>query len=335
MKTISTLITLIVFAHFGFSQPVISNVVPNFGDQMVHNEAESAPDAGASGANITWDFSDFVVNEYTATSNAVHPNEVEYSDLFPDATMAWSVDVEVGGYSHFLSFGNDQLTNYGTAFSYMGSFIGVVLDNPMIMFNYPLNYQDTGNDTYSGITTTPAADSPLTAETSYVVDGYGTIHTPYGTYENVLRVTTTGVSHITTFGIESTTTSTASSWYSPDYPVMVYSLGTSVVTQGSITDTSYSSSALVSYTGATGIDKIDATAILTIYPNPASEYIVLDAEVKDKAELKIYGSDGKLVMDRLIHTRDKIDVNNLSPGYYIAMLMAEGTQYKPVSFVVY
>lgn len=162
MKTVFTAFTVIVFANFGFSQTVISNVVPNFGDQMVYKQTEGSPGPGASGPNVTWDFSDFVINEFSATSTAIHPNDAEGSDLFPDATMVWTVDLGVGILNSFLGFANNQFTNYGSVSSSMGSAFGVVLDNPEIMFTYPLNYQNIETDTYSGNIILPSVISPMT-----------------------------------------------------------------------------------------------------------------------------------------------------------------------------
>lgn len=53
--------------------------------------------------------------------------------------------------------------------------------------------------------------------------------------------------------------------------------------------------------------------MLDFYANPFTGYIILNAAVKNIAALKSFNSYGKLVIDRLIYTYDRIEVNDLSP----------------------
>lgn len=78
-----------------------------------------------------------------------------------------------------------------------------------------------------------------------------------------------------------------------------------------------------------------AQKIFKIYPNPASDFIVLNVEIQGKVELKVFSSDGKLVMEKLLQSNEKINVNSFSSGYYVAILEIDNAQFKPISFVVY
>lgn len=335
MKTIFTLITLLVFTNFGFAQPVISNIVPNFGDQMVYAQAENPPSTGASGANVIWDYSVFVGDELSANYIVNHPSDVEGSDDFPNATMVWTVDIGFAILNSFMSFANNQFATYGTVSSFSGMTSGTFLQNPDVLVTYPIHYQDTGSNNYSGIVLSGGIESPLTGESSYVVDGYGTIHTPYGTYENVLRVTTTKIQTLSSFGFESINNITETSWYSPDYLVPVYLMSSSIETiMGLPSDSSSAATALASYTGVTGIDKIDANVLFNIYPNPATDYITIASHFQGAATLSIFSIDGKLVVQKSVQRNDQVHLEKLQAGFYIARLQVADKQFTQSSFVV-
>lgn len=335
MKTIFTLFTFIVFAHFGFSQPVISNVIPNFGDQMVYYQTDSIPGPGASGANVIWDFSDFAVDEYGANYTVNHPNDVDGSDQFPDATMVWTIDIGFGVLNSFMSFENNQFASYGSVAALSGATSGTILDDADVLYPYPINYQDTGSDTYSGIVHAAGYENPLTGESTYVVDGYGTVITPYGIYENVLRITTSKVQVLTTVGMEMIANITETIWFSPDYPVPVYLMSSTIDTyMGVALDSSFAATALVNYTGATGIDKIDSNVKVDIYPNPTTDYIIIKSDFQGVALLSIFSIDGKMVAQKSVHNTDRVDLSQLQAGYYLARLSFDDKPFANTAFVI-
>lgn len=335
MRSIFTLFMAMAVINFGFAQPVISNVIPNFGDQILQNQADGALDPGASGENVTWDLSSFAVDEYSANYVVKAPGDVEGSDQFPDATVVWAIDMVFMQMNAFMSFADNKFTDYGVVTTSSGVLIGRTYDDPEVHFKHPLNYLDTGSDTYSGIVSSVGTESNVSGETSYVVDGYGTLITPYGTYENTLRITTTKVETLTVLGTEQTSDITETSWYSQDFAAPIYVISSIVDSyMGTPLDSSKSSTVLVDYIKATGVDKIEPNAMFEIYPNPASDYIVLNAEMEGEAEIKVFSTDGKLVINKRVQKHDRIAVHNLSSGYYTAMLIVDGKHYKPVSFVV-
>lgn len=333
MKSIFTLFIVISVANFGFAQPIISNVVPNYGDQLVYNQADIALSPGAAGANITWDFSDSTVDEYSANYTVSHPDEVEGSDQFPDATMVWVVDLDFLVLNSFISFANNKFTDYGSVSSGMGINSGRVYDNPEVHFAHPLNYEDTGSDTYDGSLVMVGNENPLSGESSYIIDGYGTIITPYGTYENVLRITSTKVENFTALGSTVTSNITETSWYSQDYPMPVFMIN-STIDSGSPTEPEHTATALVSYSGSTGVDKISTDKLFGIYPNPAADHITISSDFQGLAELKIFSVDGKIVANKSVRKNDKINMSHLQSGYYIARIFINGKPYAHSGVVI-
>ncbi|HET8962605.1 MAG TPA: T9SS type A sorting domain-containing protein, partial [Chitinophagales bacterium] len=64
---------------------------------------------------------------------------------------------------------------------------------------------------------------------------------------------------------------------------------------------------------------------ITIYPNPASEYIIISGEINAGALLKIYSADGRVVLQEKINTTNtKVNISILPSGVYVIQLIEDG-----------
>lgn len=106
-------------------------------------------------------------------------------------------------------------------------------------------------------------------------------------------------------------------------PVYIIS---STITTGP-TEPEHTATALVSYSGSTGVNKIDTEKLFEIYPNPATDHITISSDFQGTAELVIFSVDGKIVAHKSVHKNDKINLNHLQSGYYIAQLSVNGKPY--------
>lgn len=338
MKKLYLLIPAFLFSFFVSGQSVISNVIPDFGDQFVLNQAEFAPHPGPAGANVTWDFSDHEINEFTANYTVMLPTEVEGAEMFPDASMIWVVELDGFLLASFMGFTNNIFREYGTRSTYDGMSFGVQYSDPFNHFAFPFSFQDTGGDTYAGEVYGIGTNNAITGTQSYVVDGWGTVITPFGTFDNVLRITETSVeTMVTSPTINMITNTIQTSWYSPDYPVPVMVINTDHSSiMGMPTDSSQAVAALVSYTPATvGLNYRKSQNTLSIYPNPTTDQITISAEgLTENAVLNIYSATGKLTKQVSLTANEKVDVSDLSPGIYIAVLQVNGKRYAQRPFSV-
>ena len=68
---------------------------------------------------------------------------------------------------------------------------------------------------------------------------------------------------------------------------------------------------------------------LTVYPNPASNYISLKLPNKFTATAYIYDINGRQVASQALENSDhvKFGINNLSKGYYFVKLQNGNTNY--------
>lgn len=334
MNFIYSLILLIITPIFSFSQSVISNVTPNFGDEFVYNQRELAPSAGLAGANVTWDFSNEDITEFIGNYTVMTPEEVDGSEDFPDATMVWVADFEMFILQSFLNFNNNNMTVYGVKSDYSGSTFGTNYSNPQNQFTYPLSYQDSGSDNYEGMLFGLTGNEIVSGELSYTVDGYGTLITPFDTYENVLRIRTNFTETVTVFGVETVTEIVETTWYSPEYPVAVMNISN---TEGGGAEPSSTITVLAAYTATTtGLTNGKNLIDFDIYPNPASDYVALTFEsVNANSVLNIYSTTGKLVETKAgVQNDQKVDVSGLAPGIYIAVLNVDGQWYAQKQFSI-
>jgi alpha-amylase len=69
-----------------------------------------------------------------------------------------------------------------------------------------------------------------------------------------------------------------------------------------------------------GIKMTDATERAKVYPNPASNYIVV--EKKDLSRIQLYSLvKGILMINKEVQNHDRIDISHLSPGLYVLKLI--------------
>lgn len=70
--------------------------------------------------------------------------------------------------------------------------------------------------------------------------------------------------------------------------------------------------------GSTAINEIDNTKIFSIYPNPTKKYITIRLEDNVKADISVYGLEGKLMLRRQLNQLETIlDIGDLPEGIYI------------------
>jgi len=163
------------------AQPTIdqSNFAPSPGESFVLN-ASAWMDPGASGADVTWDFSALVIDS-TFTYAYVDPASTPMTDSFPTATVAHA---EGGGYA-YRSF--DATGGYYLGYHMGGTSPVVDYQDPELTFQFPCTYGTQWvDDLFADYLPGPAwyYAGSINAE----ADGHGTLILPYGTFTNVLRL---------------------------------------------------------------------------------------------------------------------------------------------------
>ncbi len=192
-----TLGMALFLALSGMTQPVISNMEPAIGDQFLYTQADNTDYTHRdAGADVFWDFSGLYAQVL---------NDLSYSILPPsageeNATSVWCSNFEISNDRHiYRSFGSDLPTTYGSVIvSSIANAYGRKYNTPEEGLTFPVSYQDEGSDTYDGMYVSElfGTEKAFIGNTAYVIDGYGTIETQYGVFENILPVTTTEVEQV-------------------------------------------------------------------------------------------------------------------------------------------
>ncbi|MEM9545702.1 MAG: hypothetical protein AAGA77_07000 [Bacteroidota bacterium] len=209
-------IQFLLLSLFCFCQPVITtDIVPETGKSYKGLYNEGTIDLGPSGANQTWDYSELTAG-FEVNFSILEPENAPGFMDYPDAEFVWNL-VEFENYLFY-----DVTDN---VISQLGGVNGVVGDISFQTINtdwedgfqLPLTYLDSydfltifDNYLFGNYLSSGQRNATLTA------DSYGTIMTPFGTYENVLRVVIERDEFIIT--------STQYAWLHPEsfLPVMVY-----------------------------------------------------------------------------------------------------------------
>lgn len=341
MKTNFTLLIFISFAFLLNAQPVIHNDFVDPGDSFAIKYTNESIDPGPAGADVTWDFSNVQGNYIDFDWSAKDPSDSPFAELFENATVYFEIPPEVA--SEVISESYIYYDNSGDQVSYLGSVIITNAANSQdtqfllltqdadIMFEYPVTFGDQFNDAIEGTNTLSAGGQMFTLErtgnTTTEADGYGTLITPLGIYENVLRVKRTEVIEDRFPGVPQPTTQVWEryDWMSPDRKYILFHTEKVSVQGMPDSGTTY-------YTDADVISSIDNHADwnvdLNIFPNPATEeFHISFANNHTFTELSVTDVTGRRLLHKKVNSNlVSIDVSDWETGVYMIHLSDNGRQ---------
>ncbi len=312
------------------AQPTLTgaNTNPVIGEMFVIKNSNVAVAPGAAGANQTWNVTGLAASS-TATTTFMSVASTPSGSAFPAANIA-GYDGTNYAYSNnsTASSLNQGAVGSGVVFSY---------SNPETILTFPVNFNNTGNDTWSCVFTTSSITFTRSGTTTVTADGYGTITTPANTYNNAMRI-----HFVQSYSdVSSTFTLTYNNdeyiWYVPGTHYAVATTFSLTSSSGNFLGGSYLSSVIA------GLNSYSPLAgSLELFPNPASSELNLSFSALEsgKAELKISNVAGKQlqnISDVNINTGDnnlKINTNDLAPGIYFMGIYMEGILQKNERFVI-
>jgi PKD repeat protein len=187
--------------------------LPGIGDKIVLANDTITQDIspGPSGANQTWDFSQLSADD-TLSLDFVDPAGTQYFDQFPSSTIA----VEQSNATIYAQTTSDAFLFLGTALDTFPQFgLPVQLRNvpPQIVYQLPTTSTTSFTQAYSNTVTAdgsifePGLDSVrivIENQDTVMVDGYGTLITPEGTFQSLrlhTRSATTTTLSFKVFGV--------------------------------------------------------------------------------------------------------------------------------------
>jgi len=346
MKTLSQLLSILLFAGSTcIAQPTITmeDVTPEIGTSVTRMQFQFS-EPGSSGENQLWDFS-VIPSSFPINLAFVAPETAPSSENFPDATHV----IATGSvFSEFRNYANDSISILGF-YSPGGGPNPVSLtiySDPMNYPIFPLNYNNTFSDTYVNQTTNEISTGPDTGTMifnttgSYVahVDGYGTVLTPNGSFEDVLRVhNLSDYEYTSTLNGEFHNAAEVSisryHFYKAGIPLPLVSISTTI---RNFYDGSADTSISCSYLNVIPVSIAEHQNFQTrisIFPNPATTHLNLEIEAETETEfgftlLTIDGKTAHVWPVRAIHNGKnliQLSLPELPSGMYFIQLQGENS----------
>lgn len=279
-------------------------------------------EAGASGANINWDFSDLQFLQ-SFTGYLKNSNLTEIGVNFPDANTELTEFDAI----YYFNVDRDQVAQYG--YSSTNQKIQTRYDVPFVKMQFPFSYSGNFSGTFSGVTYYSGVEQGTISGTySVEADAFGTLNLPGNTvYENVLRIRTEKSYYGTLNSGSQNVDIVTYRWYSEQYRYPILVLTEYTVKSGDTETTKYQ--AAYNNNAVSFILPVSEESIL-LYPNPTNDYLTLECNavaagtlifiIKDVSGKSI-GTFTEQITTGGTHYYDLSDkIKNMLPGIYYLVI---------------
>ncbi len=339
MKTLFTSL-LLLGVLCAFSQPSLTtgtfNLQPG-NNSSVYLIAEPYPSVGNPGANQTWDFSAAVID--TSVNYSVYdPANSTLSATYPDATVLYRL---AGGgqiIEAFYEMLPDSIVYHGYQTTIVAQGVALTqqatFTNTEKIMDLPMSFQQVHTDSFSGPftsfnTTTGTMNYFRSGNITTEYDGYGTVITPFTTYQNVIRIHASEIYSDTlssipgfSFGFESD----IYYWFRPGdkFPIAQH---TTLKQGGLLTSTTVA----VYNPWATSLDDASSNISTSVFPNPANEFLRVTFELAQPqpASIQLYNAAGQVVQKTMLgpspsgQYSSEIEVAGLPAGVYLLEVLSD------------
>ncbi len=298
-----------------------STHVPLIGTSYDYYQSQSFTyHAGAGGANQTWDLSGIsgtlITSNYISLSSASSPSD------FPDANLVESISIAENYY-------RSNSSEHSLEGQYIPNVVRLTFSDRRELLKFPLNYQDSHSETFAGTLENLGAGQNFqrSGTSTITADGYGDLILPYGTVNNVLRVTgvfdygdvfmgTPFFNYIDTICF----------WYNPGTnnfiasTVVTYANGSLALTSGTYID-----QADLSTSGVSLVENPQLKEQLSFAPNPASNSINVLNESLESAQVELIDFSGALYYSTEVEVgKTEINTSQLNAGVYLVRYIQHG-----------
>lgn len=331
LNSISASFLLISSVSFAQTTLTASLINPVIGENFTLNNGTYVS-PGSSGVSQTWDLST-MTGSSAGITNVVTPASTTFGSSFPTATVA--ENNATAGTVNYFKTSSTALQNVGIA----SGTTKIPYSDPEDFLHFPFAYTNTFSDTWAAQFVSGGYTYFRSGTTTVTADGWGTLITPLGTFNNVMRVHFVqdyqdslyiGVPYVMNYYNDEYM------WYRNYTHAQLAAVYTLTTPSGSNAGGLYLSSPV-------GInDMNDMISEYTISPNPTSDLVKLDYTLTEnkKTEVKIFNSLGQIVLNQMnentvqgLNTQE-LNVATLPEGIYFAEILLEGKVAVTKRFVV-
>lgn len=325
MKQLYTLSISILASSIMLAQTTItSSDVGNVGTIIQHFNCETEGiEPGASGNNITWDFSNLVAESDTAYISFIDAASTSHHEDFASANLAQ--EEENSNLSYF-ELNSSEYTYWGSvANDGNGGQILYTYSDAAQYFAFPLNFGDANSDDLLAGYTADGLEFSRTGTIETEYDGFGTLILPTGTFENVSRIKIheDNNDEASTFGqtIAINTTITTYEWIQVGNPEPLLIVAEVVVNSFGSETISHVVKMSPRTPSVVGIQETKTNNTFVAYPNPTQNNITINTA--PNTVVSILNSNGKVVMNKL-NPNGNNDISELTDGVYFLQFNSNG-----------
>jgi hypothetical protein len=301
----------------------------------------------ATGADTTWDYSlltwssqqvDQMLNPInTNTFYALYYADVSFNSNRSNLASTGSLSINI---SNFLTIGDEYNFFYKYSSAYVQQGIGIEIESIPTeiaygprdtIYHFPMQYGNTDGCLSSYKISVPDLGWYVSQQTrTNVVDGWGTLITPFGTFP-VLRVVTqlvpTDSFYIDTLhaGINfPLPTINQYKWIGNNEKEPLLQINTQVILGfESITSITYRDSVRNPVVNSIN-QPANTDVVFNVYPNPASNQFLVSYPNNDGAEMVVTDLDGQELLRKPFAGKlETIDASGWAKGVYLVMLTNE------------
>jgi len=289
---------------------------------------------GDPGTNMIWDFYN-VVASTTDTLSFILPSSTPYPNVFPLSNFAFTTaNPDIGNVFAYMNRNEDKLSYIGNVLESeeMGNVTNTISPENIII-DFPANYLNVYNETYTSEmrigSPTPGIDSLRTFSTiekTTIIDAWGSITTPVGTYnalrqnvnENQIDSTFMKMAGMWVFVDASIDNTTTYSWWTNDISVgfTLFSI-TFDELASEITGISFFNGSIV------GINET-TTQVANVFPNPTRNITNFEFNETVSGKISVSNQLGQIVVNHNFNNKIhmQIDMSNLPQGVYIYQVIS-------------
>ncbi|MEZ5046001.1 MAG: T9SS type A sorting domain-containing protein [Chitinophagaceae bacterium] len=307
-------IALCAFSFISQAQPTMNYVSPTVGDTTkIYLPTYQITSTYPTSGNQTWDFSTYGTDPVSFVSVFENPATTAYATSFP--TADWAAVIYSGTQPFIYIYGKISTDSSWTLGQRSPAFPSMDFDyiDYEVGYRFPYNLNDINND----ISSTTLGEHDTTQE-KYV--GYGSIKTPYSTYNNVVLIE----KKVKSLGV----------WEISSYKWVTVGNFTTVA------EIDYQDSTVVWQENKQTFSAIEEAQWkekynLNIYPNPSrgSAQISYDLESNEKVAIELISANGQYIKTLVDENQwagsHSIPLNTLqlSAGVYFLRVGIGGKQF--------
>jgi hypothetical protein len=320
MKKLYTTL-LLILPFITKAQTITQADLPTVGTAftMAHDTAYQAP-APPAGMGQNWDYST-LLNQKTDTTLFMDATGTPYTGTFPTSNLV-TIDPTDTSYTYFTSNSSGLYVDGFYSSSFHLSYTPSQLYLPV-----PFTFNDVRSsvaraliDTNVIVGGTPQhVNVHIESDDDFIADGTGTLITPTGTYNNVLRVKVTSIMYDSTFVIvlgspvffSASATQTVTYQFVTSGNQVNYIMSLDADSLG----TTISGAQYLVASVQLAVPNIQAKNDVRIYPNPVVNTINFSGSLS-QSEITIFNERGMLVYRSKLSDAAALNVESFSHGNY-------------------